>query len=245
MPAVKSISVLFLEASSIYFLLFIFMKPMNPESQKTPSSSSLTPTLISLVLVAVVLGGGYWVYSSGMVHTPMKDNKKMMQPDAPKTEPMMKKDDMMKHDDMMGTGEWTKEEMEAMEKEHMMSGSDMKKDSMMMDDSMMKKDESAMMKPTGYIAYDAAKVSEALKAGQKVVLFFHATWCPSCKALDKAITADTVPADTLIVKVDYDTSEALKKEYRVASQHTTVMLSADGSEKSKKLGARSLAEVLQ
>lgn len=219
---------------------------MTPETPETPRSSA-TPMIVSLLLILIVLGGGYWAYSSGMMHTPMKDDMHAPMMDH---KPMTDKDDMMKHDDtQMGSGEWTKKEMEAMEKDHMMMSGSMEKpmmdDKMMSGTDMMKKDESAMMKPTGYITYDATKVSEALKAGQKVVLFFHATWCPSCKALDKAIMGDTVPADTLIVKVDYDTSEALKKEYRVASQHTTVMLSADGSEKSKKLGARSLVEVLQ
>jgi thioredoxin 1 len=119
-------------------------------------------------------------------------------------------------------------------------------DDKMMDDSMMKK-ESAMMKSTGYISYDEAKVSEALTSGQKVALFFHATWCPSCKALDKAINSSlsSIPADTLIVKVDYDTSTDMKKKYRVVGQHTTVILNADGSEKSKKLGARTVAEIFE
>lgn len=144
-----------------------------------------------------------------------------------------------------------------MEDKKMMSGSDMMKDDMvkpeaimddkkimsgamddkkMMDDDMMKKDD-AMMKPSGYMNYDEAKVSEALASGQKVALFFHATWCPSCKALDKAINSSlsSIPADTLIVKVDYDTSAELKKKYRVVGQHTTVILNADGTEKSKKL----------
>jgi thiol-disulfide isomerase/thioredoxin len=133
---------------------------------------------------------------------------------------------------------------EAMMDDKMMSGA--MDDKKMMDDNMMKKDE-AMMKPSGYINYDATQVSEALKAGQKVALFFHATWCPSCKALDKAINSSlsSIPADTLIVKVDFDSSTELKKKYRVVGQHTTVILNADGSEKSKKLGARSVAEIFE
>jgi thiol-disulfide isomerase/thioredoxin len=85
---------------------------------------------------------------------------------------------------------------------------------------------------------------EALASGQRVVLFFHATWCPSCKALDKTLSDDTVPSDAIIFKVDYDTSTDLKKKYRVVAQHTTVVLNADGTEKSKKLGARNIMEIL-
>jgi len=123
---------------------------------------------------------------------------------------------------------------DAMEKP--MIKDDMIKPEDMMDDGMMKK-ESAMMKPTGYMNYDETKVNEALASGQKVALFFHATWCPSCRSLDKSINSEvsTIPADTLIMKVDFDSSTDLKKKYRIVGQHTTVVLNADGTEKSKKL----------
>jgi thioredoxin 1 len=119
----------------------------------------------------------------------------------------------------------------------------------MMDHSgmdMMKKDEAKMMKPTGYMYYDETKVSEALASGQKVALFFHATWCPSCKALDKAINSEisSIPSNALIVKVDYDSSTEMKKKYGVTSQHTTVIIDKDMNLISKKLGARNVGEVL-
>jgi len=123
---------------------------------------------------------------------------------------------------------------------------DMIKPEAMMDDDKMKKDD-AMMKPSGYMNYDEEKVSEALASGQKVALFFHATWCPSCRSLDKAISSETssISADTLIMKVDFDSSTELKKKYRVVGQHTTVVLNADGTEKSKKLGARGVADIFE
>lgn len=127
------------------------------------------------------------------------------------------------------------------------------KDTMMMSGEMMdqsgidtmKKDEAKMMKPTGYVNYDEMKVSEALAGGQKVALFFHATWCPSCKALDKAINSEisSIPSDALIVKVDYDTSTEMKKKYGVTNQHTTVIIDKDMNLISKKLGAKSVGEV--
>lgn len=171
----------------------------------------------------------------------MMDDKKMMNDD------MIKKDTMMSGsmekpmmDDKMMSDSWTHEEMDAMSGEHMMD------DKKMMDDDMMKKDDSNMMKPTGYMEYDSAKVSEALKNWQKVALFFHASWCPSCRALDKAILEDisSIPTDALIVKVDYDNSEEMKKKYSVTSQHTTVIIDADMALVSKKLGAKSVSEVL-
>ena len=154
---------------------------------------------------------------------------------------MMSGTDMMEEDTMMsGSDGMTDDDMDKRMDDDMMSGTDM-----MSDDTM--KPEAMMQKSTGYIEYDAAKVEEALASGQKVALFFHATWCPSCKALNTAIMSDitAIPADTLIVKVDYDTSTELKKKYRVVGQHTTVVFNADGTEKSKKLGARSVAEIFE
>ena len=103
-----------------------------------------------------------------------------------------------------------------------------------------------MTKPTGYMNYDETKVSEALASGQKVALFFHATWCPSCKALDKTISAEisSIPTDTLIVKVDYDSSTEMKKKYGVTNQHTTVLIDRDMNLISKKLGAKSVSDIL-
>ncbi len=175
----------------------------------------------------------------------MDDKKIMTGSDMMKTD-TMNDDKKMMDDDMMPGSDMMKDDMmkpEAMLDDKMMSGA--MDDKKMMDDDMMKKDD-AMMKPSGYMNYDEAKVSEALTSGQKVALFFHATWCPSCKALDKVINSSlsSIPADTLILKVDYDTSTDLKKKYRVVGQHTTVILGADGTEKSKKLGARTVAEVL-
>ncbi len=150
---------------------------------------------------------------------------KQMTPDImmPKTETMPKSDTMMKGDKvMMDTGTMSKESM-------------MKSDTMT--GNAMKKEEAKMMKPTGYIGYDEIKVKDALVKGQKVALFFAASWCPSCRALDASINSSisSIPQDALIVKVDYDTSDTLKRKYGVTSQHTTVLIDKDMSLISKKL----------
>ena len=46
-----------------------------------------------------------------------------------------------------------------------------------------------------------------------VVLFFHASWCPSCRALEKDIKENlgVIPTDLRILKVDYDNSKELKQ----------------------------------
>ena len=187
---------------------------------------------------------------------PPAQEDKMMQEDTMMKEESMEKETMMQEDamkkdamsgDQASTDIMMKEDKMMQEDSSMMQKDDVMKKETMMQEESMKKDDSAMMKKTtGYVDYDAAMVDGALAAGQNVILFFHATWCPSCKSLDAAINSSlsSIPADTLIVKVDYDTSTDLKKKYRVVGQHTTVMLNADGSEKSKKLGARSVSEVL-
>jgi thiol-disulfide isomerase/thioredoxin len=102
------------------------------------------------------------------------------------------------------------------------------------------------MRSHGYMDYSPELVASALKDGQRIALFFAAPWCPSCRSLDKAIQSDlgSIGMDTLIVRVDYDSSTELKKKYGVVTQHTTVVLGSDGSLASKKLGARTVAEVV-
>gem|GEM_PF-6727829 len=68
----------------------------------------------------------------------------------------------------------------------------MKDDTMMddKDDTMMDDKDDMMMKTDGvYTAYTSQGVTDALAEGKKVALFFHASRCPPCIALDKAITA--------------------------------------------------------
>jgi thioredoxin 1 len=98
---------------------------------------------------------------------------------------------------------------------------------------------------TRYREYEANALSVALKNGNRVALFFHASWCPSCRSLDKTLTELEIPSNTVIFKVDYDTSEDLKKKYQVTSQHTTVVLAANGTLVSKKLGAKKLGDIFE
>jgi thioredoxin 1 len=86
-----------------------------------------------------------------------------------------------------------------------------------------------MMKSGSYEAYAPEKLARA-ETGD-VVLFFHASWCPSCRGLSADIEGNlaAIPADLSILKVDYDTETELKKKYGVTYQHTLVQVAADGS----------------
>lgn len=65
---------------------------------------------------------------------------------------------------------------------------------------------------------------------QTVVLFFHATWCPTCKqAMNDFVANDSdMPDDLLIVIVDYDTNRELRRNYGITYQHTFVLIDSDG-----------------
>lgn len=80
-----------------------------------------------------------------------------------------------------------------------------------------------------YITYDEyAKDMEMAAKGTSVVLFFHAPWCPDCKATDASLTTDGVPDGLTVVKVDYDSMTDLKQKYGITQQHTFVAVDADG-----------------
>lgn len=74
------------------------------------------------------------------------------------------------------------------------------------------------------------------KAFKNTVLFFNASWCPECRAFDKALASSTIPADTQILKVDYDKASDLKKKYGVTLQSTFVSIDSDGKLLSKWVG---------
>lgn len=123
----------------------------------------------------------------------------------------------------------------------------MKKDDAMMKDEgtktggAMMKDETSMMKKGSYEAYAPEKL--ALAANSDVVLFFHAAWCPICRALEKDIMAGQIPEGLTILKVDYDTATALKAKYGVTLQHTFVQVKADGTLVKKWSDATTLAGI--
>lgn len=78
-------------------------------------------------------------------------------------------------------------------------------------DAMMKGDEGVMMSEKGsYESYAPEKLT--LAEHGKVVLFFHADWCPICRPLDAAFKAGGIPDGVHVLKVDYDTATDLKKE---------------------------------
>ncbi len=78
-----------------------------------------------------------------------------------------------------------------------------------------------------YTAYDPAKLANASTG--KVVLNFSAPWCPICREAESNFKASKTPDGLTLLKVDYDSSTALKKKYGVTYQHTFVQVDKAGN----------------
>ena len=75
------------------------------------------------------------------------------------------------------------------------------------------------------VPYSAGALAAAQKAGEPVVLHFHASWCPTCRAQDKVF--ETLKADPslklTLMQADYDTEKALEKQLKVNAQSTLIV----------------------
>ncbi len=97
------------------------------------------------------------------------------------------------------------------------------------DESVTMATEEVVAQAGSYIAYAPEKIAMA-ETGD-VVLFFHASWCPSCRALNSDIekNVSTIPSRVTILKTDYDQEVELKKKHGVTTQHTLVQVDKDGN----------------
>jgi thioredoxin 1 len=178
---------------------------------------------VGIIVLVGVIAGSWYLYSTQHEQTLLMGQKAMEQKETMEQKQMEEK-----------TGTEGDEMME-------------KKDSAMMqkEDVVMKNDNTMMMSKGTYEAYAPSKLALAEKG--KVVLFFHASWCPSCRALDADLKSkmDAIPAGLTILDVDYDTSTELKKKYGVTMQHTLVQVDAKGNLINKWSGGGTLESVTQ
>lgn len=106
----------------------------------------------------------------------------------------------------------------------------------------MKKDGVVVAMSKGiYTSYDPAKLAGAEHG--KVVLFFHAPWCPTCREANKNFEAAQAPDGLTLLKVDYDNSGELKKKYGITYQHTYVQVDKDGNLLKKWSGSTNYDEI--
>lgn len=95
-----------------------------------------------------------------------------------------------------------------------------------------------------YVITTSAELSGI--TNEKRVLFFHASWCPTCKVLDNdiSLSVSQIPAGLTIARVDFDNETDLRKKYGVTLQHTLVQIDAAGNEIAMWSGSRDLADLL-
>ena len=74
--------------------------------------------------------------------------------------------------------------------------------------------------------YSAEAVKAAMGEGKTTLLFFHAPWCPVCKAQEPKVKAHLNGAHKNVVafKVDYDSNMVLRKELKVDKQSTLILV---------------------
>lgn len=95
-------------------------------------------------------------------------------------------------------------------------------------------EESVELAAGTYRDYDRSAVADP--GYSTTVLFFHASWCPECRAFEQSIEAGPIPDGVQILKVDYDTSDELKRRYGVTIQTTFVKVDTDGEQLSSWVG---------
>lgn len=90
----------------------------------------------------------------------------------------------------------------------------------------------AKSNPWDYDNYSAENLKKAQSENKKILLFFHASRCPTCQSLEKDILSkkSLIPSDTIIMKIDYDKETNLKKQYWVTMQNTIISIDSNWKE---------------
>lgn len=106
-------------------------------------------------------------------------------------------------------------------------------------------DNSKVESTGSYEKYSPEKIKLASEV-HDVVLFFRASWCPSCRIVDTDIRANLskIPPSLTILDVNYDESSMLKQKYGVTYQHTFVQVDNGGNLIKKWSGSNSLASLI-
>ena len=85
--------------------------------------------------------------------------------------------------------------------------------------------------------YTAAALQRAQAAGKPVAVHFHADWCPTCKAQEKAfdgLRGDPQLKGVTVLVANYDVERDLKKSMNVRSQSVVVVFR--GSKETARIG---------
>lgn len=97
--------------------------------------------------------------------------------------------------------------------------------------------------PGAYIDYAEFESEPQAYAAGDVVLFFNATWCPTCQEAVKNLESARFPDGLTVVSVDYDSNLDLRKKYGVTTQHTFVQVTPDGEQVKKFTGSTTIPQI--
>lgn len=86
-----------------------------------------------------------------------------------------------------------------------------------------------------YIEYSPSALTAA--STSRIVLFFYANWCPTCRPTDAEFKANSsqIPPGVTVIRVNYNDTETdqtekdLAKDYGVTYQHTFVQIDSSGA----------------
>ena len=84
------------------------------------------------------------------------------------------------------------------------------------------------LQPGRYEDYDESHLGA--EGYNETIIFFHAPWCPECRAFEQAILASDIPDGVQILKTDYDSSTELRQKYEITLQSTFVKVDSSGDE---------------
>lgn len=98
-----------------------------------------------------------------------------------------------------------------------------------------------------FISLADYQASAADYSGTKVVYFFNASWCSTCKVARDNFEAslNEIPADLTLVLVDFDDSQSLRVSYGVTIQHTFVQIDDNGELLKKWSGSTTIPELIE
>lgn len=84
----------------------------------------------------------------------------------------------------------------------------------------------AQLQAAQYIDYSPEKLAELEANNQAYVVFFHADWCPTCKAIEANILPEisSFPDGTVILKANYDNEKELKRRFNITYQSTIAVV---------------------
>ena len=94
-------------------------------------------------------------------------------------------------------------------------------------------------KSSRYVEYSKTVLDQFIN--KRRVLYFYATWCPSCKVANEDFLAnpDKIPEDIVVIRTNYNDPNTdqeekdLAKKYGIIYQHTFVQIDAQGNEITK------------